>query len=287
VICTWARRAPALFCLLLLAAVRPAGAAAADRADTTGSAPAWIEGRGENEIVLIHGLGANASIWDDLYPFLSGSFRVYRYELHGHGSTAPLPHATVAAEVAALREWIVAQDLVYPTLVGHGLGGMIAMQYTFDHPADVQRLIMIDAGPRQLADQQQKVEVATRLVEEYDRFVASQFINLSPLPEVNERAVDMALRTDSTTFASLLLSSFDWDLTEELPRQSVPMLVIGSQFYLPEEGSERQYLEQYGFGAARVLNFKRIAQTGHYLMLEKPAYLASVIAVWVRQEELE
>jgi len=249
--------------------------------------PQWIEGRGENELVLIHGLGASNAVWRDLVPYLSGTFRVYLYELHGHGSTPPLRNATIASETAALREWIVDQELIYPTLVGHGLGGMIAMQYTFDHPADVQRLIVIDAGPRQLADPQQKAEVAAALLDDYDRFVASRFLDVSPDPRINELAVDLALRTDSTTFASLLLSSFDWDLTAELPRQSVPMLVIGSEAYLPEQGYERHYLEQYGYSAARVLSFKRVEKTGHYLMLEKPTFLASVITVWVRQEDLK
>ncbi len=249
--------------------------------------PEWIERRGENEVVLIHGLGANRSIWKDVRPYLANTFQVYEYELHGHGETQPLPNATIETEAAALREWIKEQGLLYPTLVGHGMGGMIAMQYAFNHPADVQRLVVIDAAPRQLASPELKGQVAKALLEDYDRFVASRYLNTSHMAEINELAVDMALRTDSATFASMLLNSFDWDLTEELPRQSVPMLVIGSEFFLPQDGYERDYLEQYGFGTARVLSFKRMEHTGHYLMLENPTFLASVIMVYVTQEEID
>jgi pimeloyl-ACP methyl ester carboxylesterase len=257
-------------------------------ADTTSDGdPRWIEGYGENEIVLIHGLGASNRIWQDITPFMAGSFRLFKYELHGHGETQPLANPSIEAEAAALAAWIDEQGIVYPTLVGHGLGGMIAMQYTFEHPARVQRLVVIDAGPRQQADAEQKAQVAQALLEDYDRFVASRFISISPSEEINELAVDLALRTDSATFAALLLSSFDWDLTAELHRQSVPMLVIGTQAYLPEEGNERAWLEEYGYGAARVLSFKRMALTGHYAMLERPTYLASVIMVYIRQEEIE
>lgn len=247
----------------------------------------WLEGRGEHEMVLIHGLGANATVWQDVEPYLAGAFSLHVYELHGHGDTPPLRDPSLDAEVAALRRWIEDRGLVYPVLVGHGLGGMIAMQYAFEHPAEVQRLVVIDTAPKQLADQEQKTAVAEALLHDYDRFVASRFLDISPDQSVNERAVDMALRTDSATFASLLLSSFDWDLTAQLPRQSVPMLVIGSQLFLPEAGYERDYLEQYGYGAARVLNFKRMEYTGHYVMLEKPTMLASIITVWVRQQELK
>jgi pimeloyl-ACP methyl ester carboxylesterase len=248
--------------------------------------PAWIEGRGENELILIHGLGANVDVWRDLRPYLVNTFQLHEYELHGHGRTPPLPDATIETEAAALRRWIEDRGLLYPSLVGHGLGGMVAMQYAFDHPREVQRLVVIDTAPRQLAAPELKTRVAEALLEDYDRFVASRYIDTSGDPEINELAVDMALRTDSATFASLLLSSFDWDLSDELPRQSVPMLVVGSEFFLPQEGYERAFLEQYGFGKARALSFKRLAHTGHYCMLEKPALLASVILVYITQQEV-
>ncbi|MEZ4387829.1 MAG: alpha/beta hydrolase [Candidatus Krumholzibacteriia bacterium] len=248
-------------------------------------APTWLENRGEHELVLVHGLGASAEIWDPILPFLANSFQVHVYELHGHGHTPALPNPSIGAEADALGAWIKEQGLVYPALVGHGLGGMIAMQYAFEHPADVQRLVVIDAGPRQLATEDYKNEVADQLVHDYDRFVASHFVSISKDEKVCEQAVDWALRTDAVTFTSLLLSSFDWDLSADLPRQSVPMLVIGSAAFLPEPGNERAWLEQYGFGSARVLSFKRVDGAGHYVMMEKPAFLASVLTVFLRSEE--
>ncbi len=246
----------------------------------------WLEGIGENELVLIHGLGASVEIWDEVRPYLSSAFQLHVYELHGHGETPPLPDPSIQSEAGALSAWIQERGLVYPTLVGHGLGGMIALQYAFDQPADVDRLVVIDAGPRQLASDDQKAEIARSLLDDYDRFVASRFVSISRDEEICDQAVDWALRTDAPTFTSLLMSSFDWDLTEDLPRQSVPMLVIGSAAYLPEPGHERHFLEHYGYAEARVLSFKRIPETGHYLMLEKPTYLASVLTMFLREDEL-
>ncbi|MBD3222663.1 alpha/beta fold hydrolase [bacterium] len=271
-LCTW------LTTLLLLAGV--AGA------QNEGPPQEWLEGIGENELVLIHGLGASAEIWDEVRPYLSTAFQLHVYELHGHGQTPTVPDPSIQTEADALRAWIQEHGLVYPTLVGHGLGGMIALQYAFDHPGDVDRLVVIDAGPRQLASEDQKVEIAESLMEDYDRFVASRFVSISRDDEICDQAVDWALRTDAPTFTSLLMSSFDWDLTEDLPRQSVPMLVIGSAAYLPEPGHERHFLEHYGYAEARVLSFKRIPETGHYLMLEKPTYLASVLTMFLRADEM-
>jgi pimeloyl-ACP methyl ester carboxylesterase len=262
-----------------------AGGRTAEPDTDAGDDSQWLEGIGENELVLVHGLGASARIWDRVLPFLKNNFQLHVYELHGHGQTPPLERPSLDAEVAALRAWIQDKGLIYPAIVGHGLGGMIAMQYTFAHPVDVQRLIVIDAAPRQLATAEQKRDIARALVEDYDRFVASRYVAISRDEGICDLAVDMALRTDSATFTALLLDSFDWDLSEELPRQAVPMLVVGSEAFLPDAGYERAYLAEYGFGEARSLAFKRVEGTGHYLMLEKPTFLGSVITVWLREGE--
>ncbi len=249
--------------------------------------PLLREGRGENEVVLIHGLGADASVWDNVVGFLRGSMQVSTYELHGHGATRPLAAPSIPAEAAALGEWLRAKDLPYPTLVGHGLGGMVALQFALDHPADVRRVILIDATPRQLASPEDKGEISKALLADYDRFVATRYLMVSQDDAIARKAVDMALRTDSATFASLLLSSFDWDVSKRLATFPVPMLVIGSENFLPEAGYERETLTSYGFGEARTLHFRKLSDTGHYAMLEQPGRLASLILVYVREEDLK
>ncbi len=235
------------------------------------------EGRGEFEIILIHGLGASAAVWDEVVPFLKGTFKVRVFELAGHGKTQPIADDSITAEVARLQEFIKEVDFAYPTLVGHGLGGMIAMQYTLDHPADVHRLIVMDSAPLQLASQEQKAAVGQQLIEDYEQFIATRYLNMSIREQVTDQVVDMALRTDSASFVSLLMSSFDFDLTDRLSDLSVPMLVMGSELMFPPTDSSRHLLEHYGFNHARTLSFKRMARSGHYMMLEEPVMTASVL----------
>ncbi len=249
--------------------------------------PLLREGRGENELVLIHGLGADATIWDNVAGLLRGSMQVVTYELHGHGKTRPLANPSITAEATALGEWLRAKDLPYPTLVGHGLGGMVALQFALDHPTDVRRVILIDATPRQLASEEDKQELSKALLTDYDQFVAGRYLMVSQDDAIARKAVDMALRTDSATFASLLLSSFSWDVSKRLAGFSVPMLVIASENFLPEAGYEQETLTSYGFGDARTLHFRKLPETGHYLMLEQPGQLASLILVYAREEKLE
>ena len=236
-----------------------------------------LEGRGELEILLIHGLGSNAEVWDMLLPYLQGTFKVAVFEMSGHGKTQPVVDPTISSEVVRLEEFIKAQGFAYPTLVGHGMGGMIALEYSLKHPADVHRLIMMDAAPIQLASIDQKNEVGQQLINNYDRFIAGRYSLMSPLPDISEQVVDSALKTDSASFISMLMSSFDFDLTDQQPTLTVPLLVMGSELLFPHPDQSRAILNQIGFGKARALSFKRLGKTGHFMMLERPVYTASVL----------
>lgn len=271
-----------LFCTLAaLAAAGPARAQSADQPPVPaprGRLPEFTPGKKQQfEMVLIHGLGGAASEWDGVTPYLQGSFRVANFELSGHGRTQPVDDPTVLTEAKRLGEFIRSSGLAYPTLVGHGLGGMVALQYALDHPGEIHRLILIDTAPRQLADRKQKEDTGRQLIEDYDQFVARRYAVMSPDDEVSKLIIDMALRTHAPTFVSLLMSSFDFDLTDRLRTLSVPLLVIGSEMMFPNPDETQPMLAACGFDNARSLSFKRFGKTGHYIMLEQPVMLASVL----------
>ena len=70
---------------------------------------------------------------------------------------------------------------------------------------------------------------------------------------------------------------FDYDVTEDLYDLPVPMLIIGSELMFPASNSSQHLLEHYGFGSAKSLSFKRMANIGHFMMLESPVQTASVL----------
>jgi pimeloyl-ACP methyl ester carboxylesterase len=262
---------------LLLPSALVVATAAAVLAPALATAQVGWDNRYQQELILIHSIGSSASVWDEMVPFVSSGMTVWTYELPGHGTTPPISSPTIEKIADGLADFIREHGIDYPALVGHGMGGMIAMQYTFDHPQDVYRLIVIDAGPKQLVTEEMKVQIAEALATDYDRFVASRYLDVSPREEIAERVMDQALKTDATTFASLIMSSFDYDLTPKLPLQSVPILVVGSGTFFPDASLAPALLDQIGYAEARSISFKHMEHTGHFVMLERPVYLASVI----------
>ena len=246
---------------------------------------AVVERHSDYNMVVVHGLGADASIWDECIGPLRRGFNVWAFELPGHGRTQPVANASIDSFAELLAEFIEKEGIQNPALVGHGMGGLIAMRYAFDHPELIHRLILIDSAPKQLATDEQKAAIAEQLMGNYEHFVANYYLNMSPREEVNQLAVGMALRTDQITFQQLLMSSFDFDVTDKLTVQAVPIMLIGSGMMFPDPSVARETMNMMGFDKARFISFKTMPHLGHYMMMEQPSYVASIITAFCGFQE--
>ncbi|MFT3900784.1 MAG: alpha/beta hydrolase [Gordonia sp. (in: high G+C Gram-positive bacteria)] len=98
-------------------------------------------------IVLVHGIGDNSSTWDPIITRLAEHYTVIAPDLLGHGfSDKPRADYSVAAFANGLRDllWVLGHERV--TLVGHSLGGGVAMQFCYQYPSMVSRLVLVSAG---------------------------------------------------------------------------------------------------------------------------------------------
>ena len=99
-------------------------------------------------VVLVHGIGAaGAADWYGAIPALAAHYHVIAFDLpgfgrsdHGNGSYTPLLYATFV-------KWVVDSETRRPiALVGHSLGGAVALRYAAIWPRDLRRLVIVDAA---------------------------------------------------------------------------------------------------------------------------------------------
>jgi pimeloyl-ACP methyl ester carboxylesterase len=115
--------------------------------DLHGDRVAYQEaGRGD-AVLLIHGMAGSSHTWRAVVPELSTHHRVVAPDLLGHGQTAkPRGDYSLGAFAVWLRDLLDELGINRVTLVGHSLGGGVAMQFVHQHPDYCQRLVLISSG---------------------------------------------------------------------------------------------------------------------------------------------
>jgi pimeloyl-ACP methyl ester carboxylesterase len=98
-------------------------------------------------VVLIHGMVNSSRHWQDVAVRLADRHTVIAPDLIGHGDSAtPRGDYSLGAHAAAIRDLLAAIGVGPATVVGHSLGGGVAMQYFWQFPERVERLVLVSSG---------------------------------------------------------------------------------------------------------------------------------------------
>lgn len=154
--------AAAALCLLMGAvSPLPAAASAAPDRFEVGTLHVQVHGEGGPPLILIPGLGSGGWVWADTVQALQGNHRVYVLTLAGFDSTpAPARGSGLMQQAGeSLRRLVEEHGIHKPVLVGHSLGGTLAIGFAQDHPDLVGGVVAVDGMPifpgfERLADDQ-------------------------------------------------------------------------------------------------------------------------------------
>src|SRR5690242_8612251 len=103
-------------------------------------------GSGPN-VVLIHGMINSSRHWEAVAQRLAGSYRVITPDLIGHGDAAtPRGDYSLGAHAASIRDLLTTIGVERATIVGHSLGGGVAMQFFYQFPERTERLVLVSSG---------------------------------------------------------------------------------------------------------------------------------------------
>lgn len=104
-------------------------------------------GDGGPVVLLIHGIVGCAAQWDQVIPLLAERYTVVAPDLLGHGQSAkPRGDYSLGAYAASVRDLLLALGHRRATVVGHSLGGGVAMQFAYEYPPFAERLVLVSSG---------------------------------------------------------------------------------------------------------------------------------------------
>jgi pimeloyl-ACP methyl ester carboxylesterase len=248
-------------------------------------------GRTGAPLVLLHGLGGAAANWVDLAPLLAERHRVLVPDLPGHGGStalAAVPNLAVFADrVATIAE---REQLLPAAVVGHSLGGIVALRLTLRRPHDVTALVLASAagissttrrakyglrilgiiGPRRFVAPWADSVAGSPLLRDlvFGRWGASDPLILSH--DAVEGFLDgTRLTTDSTGAARALVVD---DVRPELGDLTCPTLVLWGA-----RDNQLPVADAFDFARRMCAELRVIADCGHLLIGERPELCAEAI----------
>lgn len=204
---------------------------------------AYVDSGGPGEpLVLIHGLSSYMGFWEHQVEALAGSHRVLALDLPGFGQSArPDAPYTMAWYAEVVSQWMSAVDAPRATVVGHSMGGQIAMTLALDHPERVERLVLsAPAGFERFepgaADFMKGWWTESRALDASEEevranFVAMVFNRVDPGVErlIEERVrlgQHPAFRGTSVAVSRSIAGMVDGPVWDRLPELRVPTLVV-------------------------------------------------------------
>ncbi|HNS16529.1 MAG TPA: alpha/beta fold hydrolase [Bacteroidales bacterium] len=115
-------------------------------------------GTGE-PVIILHGIFGSSDNWVTIGRRLGEHFSVFIPDQRNHGHSPHSPALNYYALVEDLREFIEEHALKNPVLIGHSMGGKVAMGFALDLPVLVKKLVIIDISPQSNAIRQEHLTI--------------------------------------------------------------------------------------------------------------------------------
>lgn len=259
-----------------------------------------VEGAGP-DVILIPGLASSREVWAELAATLRQRHRLHLVQVAGFAGSPAVPSVggQVAAPVAeAIADYIRGERIEAPAVIGHSLGGEVALMLGARHPDQVGRLMVVDALPfyTLLIDPSATIDTArpqaaalrdAMLAAPAEQAQALQSATVARLVKTEmarPAVIAAALRSDRTTVANAVYELMTSDLRPELGRIQAPVRVVYA--YDPLYGvpaSNVDALFGTAYAATTNASFRRIDGSFHFVMLDQPQVFEGAVMDFLGQ----
>jgi pimeloyl-ACP methyl ester carboxylesterase len=233
-------------------------------------------GRGDQTLVFVHGIACHRGFWATQVRYFAGSHRVVAVDLRGHGeSSAPHQRYTMRGFADDVM-WLCGQlQVVRPVVIGHSLGGLVALELAAAYPDWPRAAVLIDSvllpDGHRVADVDQLVgDLRGPGAEPALRHYFAGFFGPYDQPRNRAWILEEAVRTPPYVTSSVWEESMtSWDEVGALKRCQVPLLYL-------DAGTQNADLEHARQLQPSMIVGKTVG-SGHFSPLEVPDQVNAMI----------
>ena len=297
-----------------LALVAPLGASAAsppaapniDASFDGGSIQIDRYGKGDagDAVVLLPGLTAGTWEWFDTIRHLAPSHTVYAVSLAGFDGHRPATPPLFDRFTSDFWSFIATQHVARPVIVGHSLGGTLAILLGEQHPERLRGIVALDGMPllpgMERVNAEQRATGAQGVATQIAAETHAQLLDYEKGymrgpggvldPDLADQLAELEARSDPPTVAEWLLEDLTGDLRPDLAKISVPLLEIAPYnapdiMNAPVQYSADDKAQYYGtlLAGAPKLQVIPISPARHFAMYDQPRQFFAILDTFLAQ----
>jgi len=255
---------------------------------------------GKPDVVLIPGLASSKSVWDGEAKLLGPNYRLHILQVGGFAGAPAGPNAgagMLPGIVEELHAYIAGAGMK-PVVVGHSLGGLLALMLAEKYPGDVRKLVIVDTLPfyallynpaatvetvKPMAGAI-RAEMVTMSAEEYAAGEKTMLSGMA-ISEAGQKAVyESSIASDSKVVGEALYEDLLTDMRPELGKIATPTLVL----YEYDASSKMPDPKVYegmmldGYKPMPKVTLVKVDWSRHFMMYDQPGKLDAAIEGWLK-----
>lgn len=202
-------------------------------------------GKGKQAILFIPGFASSGEVWNDTKANFEKNFTCYTLTMAGFAGVKPQPNASFKNWEDAIATYIKDNKIEKPILIGHSMGGGLALAIAADYPNLVDRIVVVDALPclAALMDPTFKSKEnndCTPIVNQMtsindDQFSENQKKYLPKLSEDTSKydlLLSWSVKSDRKTFGEIFCDFSNTDLREKIAAIKCPSLILLESYFV-------------------------------------------------------
>jgi esterase len=230
-----------------------------------------------NPIIILHGVFGSSDNWLTPAKMLSDTYKLYLLDQRNHGQSPKSDQFDYESMANDLKEFIDDNKIDSPVIMGHSMGGKVAMAFAVRYPKMLSKLIVVDISPKYYPPHHQKIIEGLNAINletlQSRQEADAQFSKYEPELGVRQFLLKNLFRNQSNNFEWRINLPVITDKIEnigqplkETDRVNVPTLFIrgGVSRYIK---SEDELLIKKIFSDSKVIT---IEGAGHWVHAEKP-----------------
>ncbi|WP_431243227.1 alpha/beta fold hydrolase [Flavobacterium sp. P21] len=242
-------------------------------------------GKGKQSIIFIPGFASSGEVWNDTKAVFEKDFTCYTLTMSGFAGVKPQPNPSFENWKNEIANFIKDNKIEKPILIGHSMGGGLALAIAADYPELIGKIVVVDALPCMVAlmdpsFKSKENNDCTATVNQMTSMTDVQFLEMQKktMPRLladaskMDMVVDWSVKSDRKTFGQMYCDFSNTDLRAKIAQIKCPALILLESYFINlKPAIEEQYKN------LKTVNFQYANKGLHFIMYDdKDWYLAQL-----------